>query len=308
MKQPSKSKSAHSAKRFDNVRRANLFWTDPKNLRIVGVDEDVSGPDYKDHDLQPKDPTRYKHLDQIMVASMKAHGVKAPVIARKIKNTDLYMVCEGRRRVLHARAADVEVPFIAEVGDTLDALETTVLGNSFRVEDSLLSKAQMAGQLLARGRDVAQVAVLFGVAPNTVRTWKSLLQADPKVQKAVHAGTLSESAAATIAALPGDKQVEALTSALEAAQDDGGKVTHQRARAAANTAAGREENVGLRSRKQMKRLREMCEGDEGENVRERAFLDGVKAALTVVLGDGRAEKFEGVDLNRLVKKVVKGKK
>lgn len=295
-----------------DAKRGTIFWMDPNELVIVGIDT----KDDESHPLYDVDAVRHMKTDDGMVASIKSDGVRTPVDATKEKGRVL--VVAGRRRVLNSRVANAElvkegssphlIPVLVQPGDASELVGRMITENEIRMATSLMDKARKAAKLRVLGKETSEIAVKFNVAPNTVRTWFTLLEADPKIHRAVEKGVIAESAAAQFATLPREKQVEALDKAVEEAKAEGKKVTHNKARAVSNVAAGREENVGIKSRKTIKALRDLCEGEGDENKEGRTYLDGVKDALTLVLGDKRPKCEHGVSLKKLLNEASKSKK
>lgn len=295
------------------AKRGTIFMMDPLDLTVIGIDT----RDTDAHPLYDVDPIRHLQTDDHMVKSIEVYGVRQTVDA--VKREGKVAVVSGRRRVLHARVANAnlkkagEAPVLVPVR-IVDADDSQLLGllsteNEIRMETTLLGKARLASKMRVAGMETADIAIAFGVAPNTIRTWFTLLEADPKIHKAIEKGVISESAGAQFATLPPEKQVPALEKAIDEAKATGAKkVTHSKARATSNEAAGRAENVGLRSRKQMKRLRDECSGDGDENKEGKTYLAGVRDALSLVLGDLRPECAHGVDLRKIVRKIQKADK
>lgn len=275
------SKSAIDAK------RGNFFWMNPHDIVVIGIDT-KDGPEHPLYDVTE----RHRNLDPNMVANIRTYGVINAVKVRKEPDGTVVAVA-GRRRVLHARVAHTEMKKAGEVPVLVPCIpekdtDGVMMGimaseNEHRADDSIITKAQKAAKMLRFGNGEAEVAVAFGVDKNTIKGWLRLLEADPKLHKAIDAGKVSESAAAKLAAVPRTEQAAALDEAIEEAKKSGaGKVTQAQARATANRKVGRAENVGINSRKVLKKLREEYTG-EGDG--DDAYAAGVRDALNLVLGD-----------------------
>lgn len=277
---------------IEGAKRGNYFWVEPDRLIIIGIDT-KDGPEHPLYDVTE----RHLNLDPALVANIKHYGIINPVKFRKEtddRGNERLVVIAGRRRVLHARQAvkeqrkagemELAVPCIPEKDGDGVLMGIMASENEHRRDDDILTKAKKAAKMMRTGGlDEDEVAVAFGVAKNTIKNWLRLLEADPKLHKAIDSGKVSESAAAKLAALPRTEQAPALEEAIEeAAKNGGGKVTQQAARAKANAKSGRTENVGINSRKVLKKLRDEYTG-EGDGDEE--YAAGVRDALNLVLGD-----------------------
>lgn len=294
---------------IDNAKRGNYFMCEPARLVVIGIDT----PDGVDHPLY--DVTEHHRvLDAAMVANIRTYGVIQPITVRK--EGDQLIVVAGRRRVLHAREAaklqkkagevQVLVPCLVE-RDTDDVLMGIMNSENEhrRAGDSIQRKASRAARQLRLGSDEDQVCVTFGIAKNTLRNWMRLLEADRAVLKAVDDGKMSESAAAKIAALPRPKQREAAELVVaEAGKAGKGKVSQQAARAAVNLASGRAENVGLNSRRVLKRVRDEYNGVNPDGNKD--YDAGVLDALNLVLGDQEVKGEIKKIATRIAKKMQRG--
>lgn len=275
---------------IDGAKRGNFFWVDPQMPVVIGIDT-ADGPEHPLYDVTE----RHRKLDPAMVANIKHYGVIQHITVRKEADGRLVVVA-GRRRVLHARAAAaeqadageicVQIPCVVEKDSDGQLMGIMASENEHRRDDGSLAKAQKAAKMMrVGGCSEDEAAVAFGVTRATMKTWLRLLEADPKLHKAIDAGRVSESVAAKLAALPRADQAPMLEEVIaEAAANPSGtgKVTQGAARAKVNAKAGRAENVGINSRKVLKSLRDEYTGaGDGDD----EYAAGVRDALTLVLGD-----------------------
>ena len=310
-----------------DAKRGNIFFLDPFDLVIIGIDTQ-DGPDHPLYpEGGPKD-ARYQ-VDEPMARNILLHGVIEDIVARKVEidGKDVLVVVAGRRRTINARAArkmqhdngaaELLVP-VKIVKDTDDAVMGIMVSeNEHRTGIDMLAKAKQAAKLLRFGRSEEEVATDYGIDKKTLKDWLRLLEAAPPVLKAAQAGELSPgvpfsmSAAAKLAALPRDRQEGALVELREVAKSKPtGKVSQHDARAVANKVAGRAKpdagsasgigggNVGISSRKVWRAMREeMREGDEAS----KQYTQGAIDMLTLLLGDEKP----GGDIKKLVKKALR---
>jgi len=233
-----------SEKHTFNFSRTTIFRADPEELVIVGLDTD-DGPDHPLYDERIN-----LDLDPHMVRNIAYHGVLEPVIVRKDPDTGAAVVVDGRQRVRHARAANVElraqgakpllVRIVTEKGDDARLAGIAVSANELRRADSTLTKAHKAVRLQSLGYEVDEIARDFGVSASTVKNWWSLLEAAPAVRQAVEAGTIKPTVAYKLAKLPTPEQKGALQALLAEAAETGGKVTATKAESRVRGQTGEE--------------------------------------------------------------------
>lgn len=217
-----------------DAQRLNAFLIEPEKLVIV---TDEKHPLYDERIKLP--------IDENLVLSIMAHGVKLPVIGRK--NGDAIEVVDGRQRVRAAVEANkrllkradeqVRVKLHLERGSDADVFGVTVLANEFRHGDDMLTKAKKASRLIAMGKSDAEVVTLYGITTQTLSAWLRLLEAAPSVQKAVASGEVSASAAAALAKLPREEQETKLVELRAAAPTEGKRAGKVSARAAKKSAS-----------------------------------------------------------------------
>jgi ParB family chromosome partitioning protein len=189
---------------------------DPNELVIVGFDTD----DRMEHPLY--DERAFLDVEDPFVRSIRTYGVQVPLLVREEAGT--FYVVDGRQRVKAARLVFAEQSKSGEVPLKVPARVVTVsekrasslvvLTNENRRGDDVLTKAIKAERLMERLGDEDEVATVFGVTPNTIRNWLTLVQADPFVHEAIREGKISAYAGVELAGLPKEEQKEALEKLL----------------------------------------------------------------------------------------------
>lgn len=200
---------------LDTTKRS-FFMMDPATVQIVGID--FGGPGDPGYDERVKLP-----LDEQMVESITSMGVVRTVIARK--DGERIVAVDGRRRVMHARAANlklqalnplitagdlIKVPVEVVRGDELALLERSRVANGYAVKDSPLMNARVAQQLLDKGRDMRRISVVFGVSEQTIGDWLKLLDLAPEAAALVESGEMSHNAAVDLTGISMAEQVAVL--------------------------------------------------------------------------------------------------
>lgn len=238
--------SGKASKKAVNAPRREYFMMDPNKLVVVGKDTD-DGPDHPLYDERIK-----LSLDEGMVLNIMAYGVLKPIFVQK-EGEQVYVV-DGRRRVLHARLANerlaskgeetVLVPVIFKRGDEATLFGISRSANAMNAVDSPLTNARNAQRLLDMGKEVAEIAVIYGVKQQTIKDWLALLDLSAMVRKAVEQGEVSVSAGATLAKLPKEEQEKH----LEELRAEGVKPTVDRVIHKARVAKGKEGHFTPRQR------------------------------------------------------------
>ena len=282
-----KKKSAKKSRKAIDAPRKDVFMVDPWELTVIGLDTD----DKADHPLYDK---RVKlPPDEKTVANIKHQGVHTPIRVRK--NGDTIEVVVGRRRVINAREANVElktegkeevrVPCMMAKGEDADLLGILISENEHRRGDTPMARARKLKKLLDMGRTEDEAANVFGVTKQAVKNWVKLLDLSSKVRKAVDNGKLSASAAIELHALSHEEQDEQLDEAIAAAATSGGKVTGRDIKE--RTSNGEGGSVAPKKRIIKKML--AMEEEELVDVSEE-FLLGVRW----VIGDMPTSKIKGL--------------
>lgn len=259
-------------------KRGNLFWMDPDDLVIIGIDT-KDGPEHRLWDERVKLP-----LDEALIENLLALGVREPILVEVDGGKPL--VVDGRRRALHARAANkritdkralLRVPVIGAKGteeDKLDLLSVSL--NEQRLNDTIMTRASKAARMQERGHTIEEIANAFGVNVQTSNMWLAIAGLAAPVRKAIDAGTVAPTAAAKLATLSKEEQVEALDGLIA----EGGKVTVGRTTAAANKRKknGNADAVVAPSKRALRRVVDRWESTDGEALSE-DFVRGVRFAI-----------------------------
>lgn len=192
----------------EGAQRRNVFMMDPDDLVVIGHDT-KDGEEHPLYDERVKLP-----LTEDMVKNIQVYGVLEPVLAQT--DGDRTLVVDGRRRVLHAREAakrqkkageePVKVPVFFKRGEAVYLFGVSRSANAMRVDDGPMTNARNAQRMLDMGATEEEVAVAFGVTPQSIKTWVSLLDLSSKVQHAVAKREIGIAAACTLAKLPREEQ------------------------------------------------------------------------------------------------------
>lgn len=217
--------------------KANAFKVDPFLLRIESVDFPATA------NMAPGELDRLQApLDELMVESICRFGVLKHILARK--DGDSFIVVDGRRRVMHARAASlrlqalgkeaIRVPVSVVRGEEIQLFGLARIANSFNLIDPPITNAKNAQWMIDHGASVDEVALHFGVKPVTIADWLKLLDLAPEIQAQVQGKTLTTNAGLALAELSMADQVKAMESAKVTAATSGGKLTTAHVQAAAS--------------------------------------------------------------------------
>jgi hypothetical protein len=212
--------------------RASIEQVDPRALIVIGIDEgDKSSPGY--------DPRVELPLDPDMVESMCRFGVVVPVIARRDgeyldgprKGQARMVVVDGRRRVIHARAAQLaqiakgvtplRIKTVLVRGDDLALFATGRVANAYRVNSDPVAQAKEMQRMHDMGASDDDIRIAFGVKLSTVQDRAKLLETAPEVQAKVTAGEITGNAALELASLPMGVQLKVLADAANIATEAG---------------------------------------------------------------------------------------
>jgi len=177
--------------------RTDLHMFDPQQLTI---EVDPSSP-YCDPSSAPPDAA--------MVASIKEFGVLEPVLCTRTKAG--LIVIAGRRRVLAAREAGVDVPvrLIQESPERAAAIQ--VAENEMRRSRTELERAEYCARLMELEYSHEQVAVILGRPTSYVRALLAIRERGcDALKKAVNEGQVGVTAAAQLARQSEEDQLKAL--------------------------------------------------------------------------------------------------
>lgn len=259
-----------------------LLRIDPDKLVLV---EDPNHPLYDERVHLP--------IDEEMVQSIMAHGVRSAAEIRKNpKNGDIEVVF-GRQRVKNCREANrrlreagkmaLTVPCVPSKGtDEATLFGISVIENEHRRPDTAAGRAEKARRLLDLGKSEDQVAMYFKCSPSTVKNMVAFLDAHPKVKKAAEDGRIVQSVAYTLARLTPDVQVERLEQILAEAPRVPGdrKAKAGQGQRAKDIAAGAEAKPRLRPVKDVLALREQLLSTDSGSVLD--VIDWLLGSTTVV--------------------------
>jgi predicted transcriptional regulator len=144
----------------------------------------------------------------------------------------LKAVLEANKRLVEENKEPYQIRALVEKLTDTGAYEIQILSNEHRTADKLSVKAEKAQRLMTMGRTVNQVANLFGVTPQAVKSWLMIFDCVPAVKKALDGGTLPLTAVKDLAKLPREKQEKAIGKLEKlAASSDKKKVTQKEAKA-----------------------------------------------------------------------------
>lgn len=189
------------------VGKSDSFWFDPDELILI---TDPSQAGYDPRCNLPPDPA--------LVASIIAYGVLAPVLIRPGEP----IVVDGRRRTIAAREANrqireaggqtVRIKCIVSDGSEARAEAAAAICNEMRLDDNEDAKAERASRLRAHGYSPEEIAVIFGVTAQTVKSWLKLADAPTEIRAAVREKKISARAAKKLAQLPAPEAAAAVES------------------------------------------------------------------------------------------------
>jgi ParB-like chromosome segregation protein Spo0J len=263
-----------------------MFRVDPNTLTIIGLDTD-DGPEHQLWDERINDP-----LNESMIKNIMALGVIEPIIVvvEGAGDSRRAVVVDGRGRTRHAREANrllkergepgLVVPVVAEKGmSEKDQQLFAVSLNEIRRDDPVMVKAAKAARMKQRGSSSQDIALAFGVDPQTVSLWLSINGLSDDVKEAINAGWLGPTAAGQLASLTPSEQKETLAG-LKAARDSGEKLTVANVRGQVKTKKGSKKNNGAEAhapapgRRVLRRVIE-----NGGEVLSEDFLQGIRFAI-----------------------------
>jgi len=165
---------------------------------------------------QPR--ARFEGQDQdVLAASISAHGVLQPVVVRGLANGD-YQLIAGERRVRAARQAGLtQVPAVIRDPSEEQMIELALIENLQRTDLNPLEEAMGFRVLIERfGLAHDAVASRIGRSRASVSNALRLLDLDPETQEALLEGKISEGHARALAGLTvTELQVAALQIVLE---------------------------------------------------------------------------------------------
>lgn len=129
-----------------------------------------------------------------LAASIKAHGILQPLLARQVDGA--YMIIDGSCRLAAGLQSGLTA-FPCHVVDADDdkALEMAVTANIIRKEMTVLDEIRAVGKLAATGESHAEIAARFGRSPRWVSTRAKIAQMPDRVLELIGDDSLSIAAA-----------------------------------------------------------------------------------------------------------------
>lgn len=207
--------------------KRSIFMVDPFKLLIVGID--FGGPGDVGYDERVKAP-----LDETMVESILQDGVQQIVKARN--DGERMVVVDGRRRVMHARAANLRLqkanPGIKAEdlirvktelvrGDELTLFGVQEIANAYHMQDPPLVQARKIQAMLDKGADEKRVCLKFGITKAVLEDRLKMLKLAPDAITAVEKGEVTNNAALALSEVSMAEQVKILAEARDAAVAEG---------------------------------------------------------------------------------------
>ncbi len=145
---------------------------------------------------------------QQLAASITEHGVIQPVLVTE--TLDGYQLIAGERRVRAAQLAGLDhVPAIVRQLTGPAQLEVAIVENVQREDLDPIEEAHAYRQLIDEfNLSQEDVATKVGRARSTIANTLRLLELEPAVQEAIHAGAITEGHARALGGLPGPAQLQ----------------------------------------------------------------------------------------------------
>lgn len=207
--------------------KLSIFKMDPAALYIIGVDGG-------DENTEGYDPRVKLPTDPLLIESILTDGVVRPILA--YTDGERTVVADGKRRTLHARAANlllqsrnpgisadnlIKVPVMMFRGDATQRLAIRNIANSYAVKDDPIDEARAMQKMLDKGASLHRIMTAFGLPKVQVEDRLRLLNLDDKVMKAVSAQEVTLNAALEMVKVPMAEQVRILQKARDAAVAQG---------------------------------------------------------------------------------------
>lgn len=209
--------------------KRSIFVVDPFKLLIVGVD--FGGPGDVGYDERVKLP-----LEENLIESILQDGVQVMVKART--DGERYVVVDGRRRVMHARAANlrlqaanpgikaedlIRVKVELVRGDELAVFGMQEIANAYHVSDPPMVQARKIQLMIDKGMDVKRIGLKFGLTKEVVEDRLKLLSLAPEAVVALEQNEVTANAALGLAEISMADQVRVLAKVRDEAVAEGRK-------------------------------------------------------------------------------------
>jgi ParB family chromosome partitioning protein len=215
---------------LNNKGKKDTYTFDPEDLVLV---TDEKHPLFDERVHLPVNENLV--LNMMHAPDGTPQGCLQPVTVARDRETGKLLVAIGRQRVKAAREANKRLkkaglePFWISAQISNDArsphrgMGMLISENEHREDDSPLGKAKKAQRYLDLGRDVSEIAVLFGMSAASVKNMLSLLEAPAAVRNAVEAGKISTSDGYKLAKLEPEEAKEKVAELIEHAPRTPGK-------------------------------------------------------------------------------------
>jgi len=201
--------------------KKSLFFAPPEMIVIPGHD-----PGTQDHWLAQN--KKRLLVDEPFLKDIMYEGVHTPIDV--VREADKFLVCKGRRRVFHARLANVRfeamgrvllrVPCVVRSGERKLILGVSASENIHRLEFSMLDKAREAQRLFSYGANEEEVATYLGATTTkAVGNWRKLLELADEVLEMVDDEKISATAALQLHGLPLSEQVDKAREIVKGVED-----------------------------------------------------------------------------------------
>ncbi|ANN78931.1 ParB/RepB/Spo0J family partition protein [Bordetella flabilis] len=254
--------------------KGNLLSFDPDELVLV---TDESNPLY--------DSRVHLPLDENMVRNIDYQGVLVPIEVTKNPETGEIEVVTGRQRVKNCREANRRrrergeamrlIPgFVRKLSLRERALvlsAATASENAIRQQETPISRAEKMARQLSLGRSEEDIAILFGVKPQTVRESLQLLECCAAVQNAVDAGKIRLAHAKALARMSPEVQRAKVAELIAAGE---GVKPHERARRQAKVIDSNKPKARTK-----KEITQAIEGSTGESLHALRWVLGLEPTL-----------------------------
>jgi ParB family transcriptional regulator, chromosome partitioning protein len=245
--------------------KSNALFFDPEALTLV------TEPTHPLYDSRVHLP-----LDESMVRNIMYQGILQPIEVNKNPETGDVEVVTGRQRVKNCREANRRLLERGEQPRLVPAIVRKVAArdralvlsaamaseNSIRLQERPISRAEKMAQQISLGRSEADIGILFGVGPQTVRASLELLECCAAVQDAVESGKVNVTHAKQLAKLTPDEQRLKVTELIAAGD---GVTGHERSRK--QRAVMGDGKPRMKTRAKIEKELESAEGERADALR-----------------------------------------
>ncbi|MBC8730012.1 ParB/RepB/Spo0J family partition protein [Paraburkholderia sp. UCT2] len=262
--------------------KSNVLYFDPEVLTLV---EDPAHPLF--------DSRVYLPLDENMVRNIMYQGVLQAIEVNKNPETGAVEVVMGRQRVKNCREANRRLRDRGEEPKLVPAIvrkvaardralvlsAATASENAIRQQESPITRAEKMARQLSLGRSEADIGILFGVGPQTVRASLELLECCAAVQDAVEAGKVNVTHAKQLTKLTPDEQRAKVAELIAAGDGVNGHERSRKQRAVMGDGKPR-----MKTRAKIEKELESATGERGAALRWVLGLDDAGVAASASTG------------------------